>query len=720
MPGEYPPRDADGSRLRRTETRADRSDQSRPGAPRWQAPTARPGASGSQRRQSFAPGRADSADVYRPYSSAGRSAGPRHMPGAATQGSADPFAASGAGMMTSAHMEAVQRKHRGFALFHDGNAGHLWRGEIFSLLGEGALSIGVIIWIVTLTASPYAVLAAVVALGLPWLLIGPLGATLENAREPGRLLAWIGRVRVIAALGIVAMHFVTIYPVLYLLLLLIGVSGRLRQSLRVAAMRVCLAPGETELVTNDLYIGAAVAAVVGPLLGSLFFLLLGDRIILVGLAAALLFLLAGNSDGFLDALPEAQRGFLQATVAVVAPDDATRDDLLSAVRDGAVSPSDASDEDDSAEDEDDSAEDATQTLSQEQRELSLPEWYQQGPQHVAQALGDIRAGLALAGGRSASASGLLALLALALVGGGLSTLEVFFLSDRLNLAPIYLGALVGLEGAGLALGALLAGMPPFSKMGPRLTLVGLALTGVALAIFGVAPRAYIVFLAALGMGAANALAVMGARQALRAGRDGAERRAVSAAEGFLTALMSLLGAVLFTAAYVGVSGARLSARLVTHSLPIGALFTIAGGGLALLALALLIWPGLRDRQPRQDEQLAASVAPNTRLTGLAATATAGPSASIVGALWDGEQGDEDEDDGPASRYSSAYPAAGDDDARGYTGSYDADGYDDYERDTDGYDDEYDDGYGDEPPTRGGPRRPPSGRQPPRRDHRSRW
>ncbi|HET9111257.1 MAG TPA: hypothetical protein VFN78_10570, partial [Ktedonobacterales bacterium] len=133
MPGEYPPREPGGSRLRRPAARDDRFGQSRPGASRWQAPQP--------------PDRSTSSDVYRPYNSAARPAGPRDLPDASARWNADPFGVSAPGVMTSAHMEAIHRKHNGFALFHDGNAGHLWRGEIMSMLGESALSVGVIIWL---------------------------------------------------------------------------------------------------------------------------------------------------------------------------------------------------------------------------------------------------------------------------------------------------------------------------------------------------------------------------------------------------------------------------------------------------------------------------------------------------------------------------------------------------------------------------------------------
>jgi hypothetical protein len=317
-----------------------------------------------------------------------------------------------------------------------------------------------------------------------------------------------------------------------------------------------------------------------------------------------------------------------------------RDELLAAARDEQAAPS--------ASDEDYEAGGADAPLTPEQRELALPEWYQQGPRTPFQALGDIRVGLALAGGRRASATALLALLALSLAGGGLAVLEVFYLIDRLNLPPLYLGVVAALEAGGLALGAFVASLPGINKLGPRLTLSGLALTGVALAIFGVAPIAAIAFAAALGMGVANALAVSGARLALRAKRDGAERRAIGAAEAFITTLASLLGAAIFTVCYVAPSAVRLGS-LTLASQSTSLLFTIAGIGLMLGAVILSVVPGMRESRPKKEKlPIHATYA---RMPGVPG-AMADPSASMVGALWD-DAGDEDYDE------------------RGYTGEYDA-------------------------------------------------
>ncbi len=639
MPGDYPPRGSGGSWQRRPDDRDNRSGSR--------------GASASGARWQQGP-EAGAPSVYRPYDpTAGGGHGPRRVPGAAPW-NADPLAASGIGAVSSAHVEAVRRRRDGFAIFHDGNAGHLWRGEFMSLLGESALSVGLIIWLAGLTESPLVILGALLALGIPWLLVGPLGAVFENVQEPARLLTWLGRLRMAAALALIPMHFLTIYPLLYILIFAISVSGRLRQALRVAAMRTCLAHGEIELVANDLYIGAAFASVVGPLFGAMLYLLLGDRIILLAIGAALLFLFAANSDGALDALPEEQRAYLQAQPSAVAPDEATRDDLIRA----------ALDEDDAGIDEP-----SAEALTPEQRELALPEWYQAGPTQATEAMADIRAGVGLAGAQKQSASAMLTLLALALVGGGLSALEVFFIVQRLNLAPIYFGVVASLEAGGMVLGAYFMNARGPAKKPARQMLTGLMLTGLALVAFALSPLWYISFAAALGMGIANAMAVTGARQALRAGRDGVERRAISAAENAYTAFASLLGAALFTGFYVGSSRLHFGSHTFTP-LSLTVIFMVAGLGLALYSFTLRWRPGVKDYNPVDDMPIHAKA----RLAKIADATSKGVAVG-KGGLWANHGGNSDEDE-----YEDDYE-------EGYTGEYDAE-----------YEDDWDDA---PPPPRGG-------------------
>lgn len=633
MPGDYPPRSSGGSWQRRPENRDNRDNRA------GSRGVSASGAHWQQGPEAGAP------SVYRPYDpNAGGGYGPRRVPGAAPW-NADPLAASGIGAVSSTHVEAVRRRRDGFAIFHDGNAGHLWRGEFMSLLGESALSVGLIIWLAGLTRSPLVVLGALLALGIPWLLVGPLGAVFENVSEPARLLTWLGRLRMGAALALIPMHFLTIYPLLYILIFAISVSGRLRQALRVAAMRTCLAHGEIELVANDLYIGASFASVVGPLFGAMLYLLLGDRIILVALGAALLFLFAANSDGALDALPEEQRAYLQAQPTAVAPDDATRDDLIRAALD-----------DDGADIDEPSAE----PLTAEQRELALPEWYQAGPTQATEMMADIRAGVGLAGARKQSASAMLTLLALALIGGGLAALEVFFLTERLNLAPIYFGVVASLEAGGMVLSAYF-----FNGRGParkpaRQMLFGLMLTGLALVAFALSPIWLISFAAALSMGFANAIAVTGARQALRAGRDGVERRAISAAENAYTAFASLLGAALFTGFYVGSSRLHVGSHTFTP-LSLSLIFTVAGLGLVAYSFALRWRPGVKDYNPIDDMPIHTKA----RLAKIAQATSTGAAVG-KGGLWADHEDDGDEYE----------------DEEGYTGEYDA---------------EYDDDWDDTPP-----------------------
>jgi hypothetical protein len=722
MPGDYPPGSSGGSWDRRTLKPRGRSGgpMNEPGfSGRRPVPPPPPPPGRSGMRQPYGPNSAPGA------SGAQRTLGPYRGMGAPAPQSYDPFAASmpGLGMRTSAHLEAIQRKRNGFALFHDGNAGHLWRGEVASLLGDSMLSIGVIIWLAYLTGSPLMTLLAVLALGLPWLIAIPIAPFFENVRDPGRPLAWIGRLRIVAALGVVGMHFLTIYPILFGILLLIGLTGRIRQALRVAATRACLEPGEVELVANDLFIGSALTTVIGPLLAAALFMVMGERIILIGLASAALFLLASNSDGFLDTLPEERRAFTLATPTSATPDEATRADLIAAAR-GVKADVDADSDADAEVDNSPDSDDAP--LTPEQRERALPEWYQQGPRNPFQAIADVRAGLALAGGRAASASALLTLTALALAGGGLSVLEVFYVSDRLGLAGYYFGVLAALEAGGLTLGAMLAELPPARRNAGPPALLGLALTGVALSLLAWSTIPTVSYGGALLLGVANGMSVTAGRRLLRAGYDGAERRALSAGEAFLTALASVGGAVFFTVFYAGSMNASVGTRALFPGMPLGMVLGGAGVGLILAGAILFVRPGLRDRAPKS-----AKSDKDSLISGASGRMAAAPGASgrfaspvgasgkmgaigatgAVGALWANHEDDEDD-----SAYTGERGRAYDDEEEPYE---DDDRFEDeYEEDEEERDDWDRRGRGRGAPPKGG--RPPLGPRVRPPDRRGRW
>ena len=441
--------------------------------------------------------------------------------------------------------------HVGIAIFHDGNPGHLWRGQIASLLGEAPLGAGVVMWLYNLIGTPISIALAVASLGLPFLLAGPLAARIENVRDPGVALKWIGRLRFVLALGLIAMHYDTILPVVYLLLFLVSYCGRLHDAAHIAAMRVCLAPGEPELVANDTHIGAALAAVVGPLLATLLYVLVGERILGVSIGAAVLFIISLNSENFLDTLPQSRRAFLVATPEAVALEGEM--------------PSLADDEDD-----DD---------PELHREEALPEWYQQGPRHVFQAIADIRAGLGLAGSVGSSSGALWALAVLALIGGGLAVLEVFYVSNALGLPAFYLGPLLACEGAGMALGPLLADNALARNKWRGTFMTGMIGAGLALALLGLLPMMPLALALTLVLGVMNALAVSGARHGLFAGFDGIERRALAAGEGWVVALCGLVGALAFAIFLGGPDGLHLPIKLTQWS--VTDLLALAGIALAL-------------------------------------------------------------------------------------------------------------------------------------------
>lgn len=575
------------------------------------------------------------------------------MPGTGRMGTAH---VPGASSWTQAEMAAVKRRHVGIAIFHDGNPGHLWRGELASQLGEATLSAGIVMWIAVLLPSPLAVAAAVLALALPALFVRPFVARLENVREPRVPLVWIGRLRIVLALGLIAMHFQTIIPVLYALLLGISLLGRMREAVRTAVIRACLEQGEPAHVANDMHVGAAVAAVVGPLLATLFFILLGERILLVSIGAALFFLLSMNSEGFLDALPPERRAFLRVTPAAALAEGGATD----------LPP-----------EPDDVGEDAD---PQRLRELGLPEWYQQGPKHAGHALVDLRAGLGLAGTRTASTAALVAVAALAMIGGGLAVLEVFYVTGELGLPTFYLGPLLAAEGTGAALGVALAGGGT-GKRWRGLLIGGVVVSGLAVAALTRLPLMQLALGVALVLGMAEAFALAGVRQALSSGFSGVERRALAAAQVWVGALGGVVGAAAFGLFYSGGDANVMPLPAPLRGLPswpIDVLLFQMGVALAVFGVALGFY----------------SAGPQRKGKGKGKDKRAKADASGSRGRVPDELPDADELDG--SRY---FPAAGvggwgDDEATGYTGEYGATGYQTGYYETGQYETGYQTGYGD--------------------------
>ncbi|HLZ22389.1 MAG TPA: hypothetical protein VKQ30_09725 [Ktedonobacterales bacterium] len=580
------------------------------------------------------------------------------------------------------------RKRLGFAIFHDGNPGHLWRGSVASTLGEGLLSVGVLMWLATLTLSPLVVALAVAALGVPFVLAGPLAARFESLAEPGTLLRWTGRLRIVFTLALIVMHFRTVLPVVYLLLFAISFCGRLHDALRVAVIRTCLARGEPEHVANDLHVGSALAAVLGPLIATLCYILLGERILLVAATAAVFFIISLNSEGFLDTLPPNRRDFLLASPETASSGEDWPDALsLDGERD------------------DDDRDPA------ERREHALPAWYQLGPTNGFRALGEIRAGLSLAGVTQASTVALWALAALSLAGGGVAVLEVFYIVQSLNLPPFYLGPLLAAEGGGLALGALIGGTADASGPWRIRLLFGLVGSGAALAALTRMPELPLVLAACFALGAFNALAVQAARQGLLDGFNGIERRALAAAESAVVALCAVLGTLAVAALYG-------DAVLPVH-LPISLagwsaadLMFVAGVGLVAATVVFAVLLSFRSR--------AAAKRANAPAAGAFLPALDDEDESDYAPMT-GEHDAWAESD--ARDWTGMSPAADDDYAASYgsqgtgygpatrrpRGNYAND--DDYEEMSEGYDD-FDD---DLPGRRGGQRR-----RPPQEKRRPRW
>jgi hypothetical protein len=179
----------------------------------------------------------------------------------------------------------------------------------------------------------------------------------------------------------------------------------------------------------------------------------------------------------------------------------------------------------------------------EWREESLPAWYQQGPTSLGQALGELRSGFGLAGSSSKAQLGLWGLTVLGLAGGVFSAMTVFYLTDVLNLPSYYLGPFMAAEATGLILGSLALSSEAGRQWKARLWL-GLLGSGVLFAALSIVPVLAAGLIIALVLGFMTALAVSGARRALYLDFDPVEQRSISAAETWVAALGSVLGALL--------------------------------------------------------------------------------------------------------------------------------------------------------------------------------
>ena len=172
----------------------------------------------------------------------------------------------------------------------------------------------------------------------------------------------------------------------------------------------------------------------------------------------------------------------------------------------------------------------------------------------------------------------------------------------LRLPAFYLGPLLACEAGGLVFGGFAAsGM--LAKDAWRAAIgLGLAAMGVALALLGLFPVFIITAAAAALLGTGNALAVTGARRGLRAGYDGPERRALTAAEAFVSGLCGAAGAGIFLWFYLYLSPTYVNLQRVVSFGPLqrfnlspsfapwslSELFLVTG----LLLLALCIFVGV--------------------------------------------------------------------------------------------------------------------------------
>ncbi len=606
------------------------------------------GVSGRYPNQPPPPRSPNAPNPYRPYGEATNARMPvPYTPTGRAPSIYDPSLYGPSASLTATSLPAGHRHRLGIAIFHDGNPGHLWRGSVASQLAEAILGAGVVMWLTALIYSPLAIALSVVAMGLPFLLFGPFAAPLENVEEPRGALRILGWLRILLTVALIGMHFLTILPVVYLLLFGISLCGRLHDALRTAAIRSCLAPGEPESVANDLHVGAALAAVLGPLLATLVYILNGERILALSVVSAIIFLVSVNSESFLDAVPANRRAFLLATPESVSHDDTASDD------------DDDWEDDDAADDEDEAYDDPAQ-----RREMRLPEWYQQGPTGAGQALADIRVGLGLAGSKGGSTAAIWGMSALALVGGGLAALEVFYVTNGLLLPSFYLGPLLAIEGAGAAFGALIS--RAFAERAWRVAFIaGLIGSGVALAGMGRVLQMPVVLGLTFVLGLMNAMALAGAHRALTYKFTPLERRALAAAANWANAFCGVAGTLILIAFYEGSymsQGPNLKLRLPTW--PIAPLISMLGFGLVAAAILSIVAMSFNISLPKPTSGKAGKSSSGTkgRVPGSLPSADDDEASDDEwGDEWDDERGGDNDDYDGTGYHSAQYPAYDDDD-----------------------------------------------------------
>ena len=156
----------------------------------------------------------------------------------------------------------------------DARFGRLWTATIASNLGDGLVAAAFPLLAASITRSPTAIAGLSVAMGLPWLVLGPFAGAIVDRHDRRRaMIAFdVGRGCVVAALALLVLGGTGSILALYAAVLLIGAGETIVDTSSQAMLPALVEPGDLERANARLFATQTVAQrFVGPPLGGYLF-----------------------------------------------------------------------------------------------------------------------------------------------------------------------------------------------------------------------------------------------------------------------------------------------------------------------------------------------------------------------------------------------------------------------------------------------------------------
>src|SRR5579883_915102 len=420
----------------------------------------------------------------------------------------------------------------------------LWLKQSVTALCDALFMTTLLIWIGTRTNSPIALGLALVALGVPYALFGPFAEAATERWSRRRTMFVTDVVRGILTFLLCLSLLPVFTPrralaVIYLLCFFIGVMTRFSAAAQRSALTAVVPPSEHPRGISRIQGSIAILSIFGPILAAICFLSLGQTPLPgLFLTGFLLLLSAGG----------AQAMDRQFTAKVRAIQIRRRRRAMGA---------------------DDTTMDDTAGEDVEPAELWSPSVLRSG---ITEGIKGIR--LLLQQRPFASVAIIVALIAL--VGGILNVLEVFFVGSYLGTPGAYLGLIVGANAAGILLGSVWFGRLD-AHLQPTTTFIYATLgMGLATAAFVTSRSLNIALLCTIAMGIANGMALLAAQTTLVETGDRSHLPRLMVGYETQTALAGIVGTLLG-----GLAGGIIN---IATFLKVASGLLIAGGVLGWLVI----------------------------------------------------------------------------------------------------------------------------------------